>query len=200
LEPPLETDSGQLVGYARVSTADQSLELQIAALERYGVPTENIWKEKRSALAKRVQLERCIAFLEPGDTLVVWKLDRFARSTLDLYQRLGALQQRGIKFVSLTDNIDMSTASGRLLFGVLAALAEFERDLIAERTKAGVRRKMEGGWRPGPEIKFTQEMRDHAQRLRDKGHTAPQIIDALSKRYKVKVSRRSIYLRTTRKP
>ena len=81
---------------------------------------------------------------------------------------------------------------------VLAALAEFERDLISERTSAGMQRKLATGWRPGPKAKFTPAMIKEAQRLRDKGHSAPEIIDAMKKKHKVKLSPRSIYLRTER--
>lgn len=192
------SENAQLVGYARVSTSDQSVAMQLEALTKYGVPVENIWQEKKSAGRRRVKLEQCLKYLEEGDTLVVWKMDRFARSMLDLLSKLKNLDDRGVKFVSLTESIDTRTPGGRLLVHVLAALAEFERDLIAERTSAGMQRKLATGWRPGPKPKFTAEIIKEAQRLRDKGHSAPEIIEALKAKYKIKLSPRSIYLRTER--
>ena len=189
-----------LVGYARVSTSEQSLEMQTAALEKFGVDPSRIWSEKRSATSqRRPMLEECLRFLAPGDTLVVWKLDRFARSTLDLLTRLEKLEARGIKFVSLTEKIETTTPGGRLLVGVLALLAQFERDLVTERTASGMaaKREREPDWVPGPTRKLTGAALKFAQSKREQGWTAPQIIDALqAEPYKIKVSARTIYLRT----
>ncbi len=188
-----------LVGYARVSTAEQSLDMQIAALEKFGVEPGRIWSEKRSATSqKRPQTEQCLNFMTSGDTLVVWKLDRFARSTLDLLTRLEKLEARGIKFVSLTEKIETTTPGGRLLVGVLALLAQFERDLVSERTASGMKakREREPDWVPGPTRKLTGAALKRAQVMREAGKTAPQIIDALQAEFKIKVSARTIYLRT----
>lgn len=141
-----DTPPGRLVGYARVSTDDQDLTMQTARLLAAGVHPDNLHTDKASALAKKrpgleLALKDCVA----GDTLVVWKLDRFGRSVLDLLTRIKALQDRGVGFRSLTDNIDTNTPIGNLILVLLSAIAQFERDLIAERTKAGIaQRKAEG--------------------------------------------------------
>lgn len=148
-QPPTtahDTQQGRLVGYARVSTEDQDLAMQTKALLAAGVHPDNLHTDKASALAKKrpgldLALKDCVA----GDTLVVWKLDRFGRSVLDLLTRIKDLQARGVAFRSLTDNIDTSTPVGNLILVLLSAVAQFERDLIAERTKAGIaQRKAEG--------------------------------------------------------
>lgn len=137
---------GRLIGYARVSTDDQDLTMQTAKLLAAGVHPDNLHTDKASALAKkRPGLDLALKDCVPGDTLVVWKLDRFGRSVLDLLTRIKALQDRGVAFRSLTDNIDTATPIGNLILVLLSAIAQFERDLIAERTKAGIaQRKSEG--------------------------------------------------------
>lgn len=141
-----DNSEGRLIGYARVSTEDQDLSMQTAKLLEAGVHPDNLHTDKASALSKKrpgleLALKDCVA----GDTLVVWKLDRFGRSVLDLLTRIKALQDRGVAFRSLTDNIDTATPIGNLILVLLSAIAQFERDLIAERTKAGIaQRKSEG--------------------------------------------------------
>lgn len=141
-----DTPPGRLIGYARVSTEDQDLTMQTAKLLAAGVHPDNLHTDKASALSrKRPGLELALKDCVEGDTLVVWKLDRFGRSVLDLLTRIKALQDRGVGFRSLTDNIDTATPIGNLILVLLSAIAQFERDLIAERTKAGIaQRKSEG--------------------------------------------------------
>ena len=118
-----------LIGYARVSTADQKLDLQNDALTKAGC--ERIFTDTASgAKAARTGLEQALAFARKGDTLVVWKLDRLGRSLCHLVETLAALRGRGIAFRSLQESIDTTTSGGKLVFHVFAALAEFERDLI----------------------------------------------------------------------
>jgi DNA invertase Pin-like site-specific DNA recombinase len=125
------------IGYARVSTDDQNLDLQRDALECAGC--ERLFADTISgAKADRPGLASAIAFARPGDVLVVWRLDRLGRSLPDLIRLVGELEAAGIGFESLTEKIDASTAAGRLVFHVFAALAEFERNLIRERTHAGL--------------------------------------------------------------
>ncbi|QIL78149.1 recombinase family protein (plasmid) [Hymenobacter sp. HDW8] len=126
------------IGYARVSTRDQNLELQLDALTKAGC--ETIYQEKVSggASASRPELERLLTQLRPGDTLYIYKLDRLGRSLKHLLQVVGDLQQRGVGLVSLTDAINTTSAQGRLVFNLFASLAEFERELIRERTHAGL--------------------------------------------------------------
>jgi DNA invertase Pin-like site-specific DNA recombinase len=125
------------IGYARVSTPDQNPQLQIDALEAAGV--DEVVVEKGSGKNRnRPSLEALLARLREGDTLVVWKLDRLGRSVTDLENIVvKELGQRGVAFVSLTDGFDTTTNGGRLLFHILGAVAEFERDLIAERVARG---------------------------------------------------------------
>lgn len=126
------------VGYARVSTDDQSIALQLDALKRAGC--ECIFEDEGiSGLAvSRPALNRALCTLQRGDTLVTWKLDRLGRSLAHLISLISDLERRGIAFHSLSEAIDTSTAGGRLIFHVMGALAEFERTLISERTKAGI--------------------------------------------------------------
>ena len=126
-----------LVGYARVSTQDQNLDLQIDALTKAGC--EKMFDDKISGTrAVRPGLDKALEILREGDTLVVWKLDRLGRSVKHLVDLVGELHQRGVNFKSLTDSIDTGTASGRFFFHVMASLAEMERELTVERTKAGL--------------------------------------------------------------
>src|SRR3954466_14290904 len=126
-----------LIGYARVSTADQNLELQLDALKEAGC--RRVFEETASGANKiRPQLRDALDFLQPGDTLVVWKLDRLARSVQQLIEIIEQLHQRGCGFKSLTEAIDTTTAGGRLIFHIFGALAEFERGVIRERTLAGL--------------------------------------------------------------
>ena len=125
------------IGYARVSTTDQKMDLQIDGLNQAGC--EKIFHEEISTRkAKRIELERALEMLRKGDVLIVWKLDRIARSLKELIQILEHVQKKGADFKSLNDPIDTTSASGRLLFNVLGAFAEFERDIIRERTMAGL--------------------------------------------------------------
>ena len=140
-----------LIGYARVSTQDQSLELQQAALIKAGC--QKIFEDKMSGTrTDRLGLNKALEILREGDTLVVWKLDRLGRSVKQLVDLVSEIHRQGIQFKSLTDAIDTGTPSGRFFFHVMASLAKMERELIIERTRAGleVARKLgrKGGRRP----------------------------------------------------
>jgi len=126
------------IGYARVSTHEQNKELQTDALTKAGC--ERIFSDEgvSGAKAERKGLSEALAFLRPGDVFVVWKLDRAGRSLIHLIDLLKGLKERGVEFVSLTEAIDTTTAGGKLIFHLMGALAEFERDLIRERTHAGL--------------------------------------------------------------
>ena len=130
--------TGKQIGYARVSTPEQCLDLQLNALKATGC--DQIFEDHGVTGDKtaRPGLDQTLAALEPGDCLVVWKLDRLGRSLRHLTETLQSLAERDIGFRSLQDAIDTTTAGGRLYFHIMAALAEFERDLISERTKAGM--------------------------------------------------------------
>jgi DNA invertase Pin-like site-specific DNA recombinase len=125
-----------LIGYARVSTQDQQLHLQLDDLNRAGC--ERVFQEKVSSGKVRPQLQLLVDSLRIGDTVVVWKLDRLGRSLKELITLINDFQLKGVGFRSLNDAIDTTTAQGRLVFNLFASLAEFERDLIRERTRAGL--------------------------------------------------------------
>jgi DNA invertase Pin-like site-specific DNA recombinase len=142
---------GTSVGYARVSTLDQKPELQLDALKTNGCA--KLFVERASgAKEERPQLLAALDYLRPGDTLVVWKLDRLARSMKQLIETVDELKARGIGFRSLTEAIDATTAAGELFFHIFGALAQFERSVIRERTNAGLKaalaRGRKGGRRP----------------------------------------------------
>lgn len=137
-------------GYARVSKQDQNLILQLDALKAFGV--DRVFEEKITGTKKdRPELDKLLGQLRPGDTVVVWKLDRIGRSFKHLIDLVNHFGDNGIQFVSLKENIDTTTATGKLIFAIFAGLAEFERDMIVERTKAGLesaRARGRNGGRP----------------------------------------------------
>lgn len=133
-----------LVGYARVSTQDQNPALQHDALTAAGC--EKVFTEKASGAQRdRPELGAAIAYMRAGDSLVVWKLDRLARSLPQLIETVAHLEAEGIGFRSLTETIDTTTAGGKLIFHVFGALAEFERSVIRERTRAGLKAARDRG-------------------------------------------------------
>jgi DNA invertase Pin-like site-specific DNA recombinase len=129
--------TGQLVAYSRVSTADQDASLQADALAKYGC-TEFFTDTASGATVDRVELEACVRHLRKGDTLVIWRLDRLGRSLKHLLEIVAELKAKDVALVSLTEALDTSTPSGRLMLNVFGSLAEFERELIRERTIAGL--------------------------------------------------------------
>ena len=127
------------IGYSRVSTTDQCLDLQIAALEKAGCSPENIFCDHMSgSKMDRPGLKDALSHLRCGDTLVIWKLDRLARSVKGLVDLVAELEGKGINFCSLTDQIDTGSPAGRFFFHVMSSLAQMERELIQERTRAGL--------------------------------------------------------------
>jgi DNA invertase Pin-like site-specific DNA recombinase len=128
-----------LIGYARVSTDEQNLDLQRDALLKAGVSSKDIYTDKVTGVkADRPGLNLALTHLRDGDTLIVWRLDRLGRSLKHLIETVTTLKEQGVSFKSLTENIDTSTATGTLVFQIFGALAEFERNLIKERTVAGL--------------------------------------------------------------
>lgn len=175
------------IGYARVSTDDQHLDLQHDALTRAGCKI--IYEEKASGKnARREQLEHCLKALRPTDTLVVWRLDRLGRSLPDLISIVAELEKRGIGFESLHERIETGSATGKLVFHVFAALAEFERSLIRERTRAGLAAARARGRLGGRKPKFTAaQIRTIKAALKD-----PSVsVSDLAKQYEC--SRTTIY-------
>jgi DNA invertase Pin-like site-specific DNA recombinase len=154
---PNETSIPRRVGYARVSTDQQTTDLQIDALKKAGCDV--IFEESASgSLRSRKELERALASLRPGDTLCIWKLDRLGRSLSHLLELAEELREQNIGLYSVCDNIDTSTPSGRVIYAVIGAFAEFERDSIRERIRAGIRAKKDRGEPTGrrPVLNSTQ--------------------------------------------
>src|SRR5436853_2771052 len=178
------------VGYARVSTQDQTLDIQKDALEKIGC-TKIFTDTASGAKEERKGLEEVLAFLREGDTLVVWRLDRLGRSLKHLLEIITTLNKRKIGFKSLTESIDTTTSNGRLIFNIFGALAEFERDLIRERTKAGLaaaRARGRVGGRPKAQTLNTPKKVALAQSLYDnKDNTIDEICKTLH------ISRATLY-------
>ena len=178
---------GYAFGYARVSTTDQDAQLQHDALTAAGC--YRIFTDTASgALQSRPELNKLLDQLRPGDTLVVWRLDRLGRSIRHLIDQLSELQDRGIEFRSLQENIDTTSPGGRLVFHIFASLAEFERDLIKERTHAGLAAARARGRTGGRPPSLTDDQITTARKLYDQQDmTVAQIGEVLS------VSRSTIY-------
>ncbi len=151
-----------MIGYARVSTKDQIVDMQLDALRRAGVPEDNLWWERKSGVkARRPQLELALTQAMRGDVFMVYKLDRLGRSLRDLMDKLDDLDKRGVGFRSLTEGIDTTTAMGRLLFHVLGSVAQFERDLSIERTRYSIASTRRRGSQIGAAPKLDEK--DEAQ-------------------------------------
>lgn len=153
-----------LIGYARVSTQDQNLDLQIDALAKAGC--KKIFDDKISgSRSERPGLTQSLEILREGDTLVVWKLDRLGRSVKHLVDLVSTLHKQGIHFKSLTDSIDTGTPSGRFFFHVMASLAEMERELTVERTRAGLEIARQLGRKGGRKRQMTTSKIESAKQL-----------------------------------
>ena len=170
------TATGHKIGYARVSTRDQNLDLQTAALKQ--TQCDRIFEETMSgAKRERPELARVLDHVRAGDTLVVWKLDRLGRSVKDLVELVGDLEQRGVHFQSVTDNIDTSTPAGRFFFHVMASLAQMERELLIERTRAGLDAAKSQGRVGGRKRAMTESKLESAKKLLAAG-AAPRDVAA----------------------
>jgi DNA invertase Pin-like site-specific DNA recombinase len=152
------------IGYARISTDDQNLDMQERALRDAGV--SQLFSDQVSGAARsRPGLDAALAALKTGDTLVVWRLDRLGRSLPHLISVVAELGERGVEFQSLSDRVDTTSAQGRLVFHMMGALAEFERALISERTRAGVQAARARGVRLGRRPALTGPKLEHARAL-----------------------------------
>jgi DNA invertase Pin-like site-specific DNA recombinase len=176
-----------LIGYARVSTADQTLDLQKDALEKAGC-TKIFTDTASGAKAERTGLDEALSYVRQGDTLVVWRLDRLGRSLKHLIETITALNNRNIGFKSITENIDTTTSGGKLVFHIFGALAEFERDIIRERTQAGLHAARARGRLGGRPKSLTPKKAQMAEALyKDKNNTIDEICKTLN------VSRATLY-------
>lgn len=175
------------IGYARVSTTDQELGLQLDALKTAGC--DRVFEEKASgAKTDRPVLAEVLTYLRPGDVLVVWRLDRLGRSLAHLIETVTGLDERGVAFASVTEGIDTSTPGGRLVFHIFGALAQFERELIRERTIAGLNAAKARGRVGGRPAVLTPAQVKVARQMQDSGeHSAQSIAEVFG------VSRATVY-------
>jgi DNA invertase Pin-like site-specific DNA recombinase len=164
------------VGYARVSSTGQDLTIQLERLEAAGC--EKIFQEKRSGVdAGRPELKQCLEYLREGDTLLVTKIDRLARSTSDLYRTVSLLTDKGVAF-KVTDDptIDTTNRTGKLVMGILALIAEFENDIRRERQMDGIAKAKKRGVKFGRKLMLTTERVAEIRTLRKSGATVPEIM------------------------
>src|SRR5919197_2353046 len=178
------------IGYARVSTDEQHLDLQRDALRKAGVARKDLYTDKVTGVkAERPGLQAALSHLREGDTLVVWRLDRLGRSLKHLIETVTSLKQQNIAFKSLTENIDTSSATGQLVFHIFGALAEFERNLITERTMAGLDAARARGRTGGrPPLQSNAGKVALAKKLyRDRTLSIPEILKTLN------ISRATLY-------
>ena len=184
---PTASGDGARVGYTRVSTVAQTLEQQNAALADAGV-TKTFSDTISGATDDRPGLTALLDYVRDGDTVVVWKLDRLGRSTLHVLETVKTLTDRGVSLVSTSDGIDSSTASGRMVIGVLASMAEFERELIKERTALKRAVSRANGTKFGRRTKVADPVHvETARRMKADGHTARDVAKYLG------VSRATLY-------
>jgi DNA invertase Pin-like site-specific DNA recombinase len=176
-----------LIGYARVSTQDQTLNLQKDALKKIGC--NKIFTDTASgAKAERKGLDEALEYVREGDTLVVWRLDRLGRSLKHLIETITELNKRKIGFKSITENIDTTTSGGKLVFHIFGALAEFERDIIRERTQAGLQAARARGRKGGRPKALTPKK---AQMVQDLYRNKENSIDEICKT--LHISRSTLY-------
>ena len=168
-----------LIGYARVSNSDQSPALQLDALKAAGCGHIYTDEDLRGGAIRRPALDQVLVALQAGDVLVVWKLDRLGRSLSHLIQIMKQLGVNGVGFRSLSESIDTTSAPGRPLFHIIDALAEFERALITERTRAGRAAAKQRGAKVGRKPKLSPDQINHAQRLIDAGESPRQVAKSL---------------------
>ena len=162
----------QKVGYARVSTKEQDLSLQLDALHKFDC--DKIFTDKVSSVKQRQGLQEALGYLREGDSLVVWKLDRLCRSLPDLIKISEQIKGKGAELISITESIDTSTPAGRLYFNILGALGQMERELIQERVKAGLASARKRG-RVGGKPRVSQDKIDLARRELSEGRTYPDV-------------------------
>lgn len=175
------------IGYARVSTMDQNLDLQFNELTNYGCTT--IYQEKISGKnTERPELKKLLTSLRKGDQVVVWKLDRLGRSLRDLVDLVALFHEQEVNFVSLHDHIDTTTATGRFTFNIFASLAEFEREIIRERTKAGLDAAKARGRKGGRPSGLSPEKLQLALTAQDLHDTGKHSIAEIAKRLKLPIA------------
>lgn len=190
----------RLIGYARVSTLEQNLDMQVQALLKAGVHRDHLHVEKLSASNKRrPKLDWVIASARAGDVVVCYKLDRIARSLMDMLNRIQKLEEQGAGFRSLTEQIDTTTPGGRLMLHVLGALAQFERDLVIQRTRHGVAAAKARGVKFGQPQKLDAKQRAQCRKWKADGKTVREIQGLVKSEFKERVSLQTVWKYTRNK-
>jgi DNA invertase Pin-like site-specific DNA recombinase len=175
-------------GYVRTSTTRQLLDLQLEAMAGAGIADQHVYREQASgARDDRPVRAQVLAMLQPGDSVTVWRLDRWGRSTQDLLSTVTELGERGVHFESLNDHIDSSSATGRLIFHILAALAEFERSLTTERINAGLNAARTRGQQLGRRSVMTPSRQRVVRQMLEDGESVAEVARATG------VSRATLY-------
>lgn len=190
-KPPAELGpNSRLIGYARVSTPDQDVGMQLAALRRAGVQEDNLWFETISGVkAKRPQRDLALIDARPGDVVVVYKLDRLGRSFRELLEIVDGLEKQNIGFRSITEGFDTTTPGGKFMFHMLGAMAEFERGLIAERTRDGMAEAKAQGKQVGAPLFMTAERTAEAEKRLIDGETIAELAEEWG------IARQTLYTR-----
>ena len=177
---------GKTVGYARVSTIGQSLEVQLEKLKAFGC--NKIYREKQSGVdSNRHELKKCLDYVREDDVLVITKLDRLARSTLDLHRIVHDLNEKGVGFKVLDRSMDTTTKEGRLMFSILASIAEFETELRKERQMEGIKKAQDRGVAFGRKPSLSDEQVDEIRQKRAEGALIKDLMAAYG------LSKSSIY-------
>ncbi|WP_273281093.1 recombinase family protein [Pseudooceanicola atlanticus] len=194
-EPKSEKRPNRMIGYARVSTADQNPDMQIEALKKYGVHPDLIFVDRASGgTLERPQFIRALKYSQhPGMEFVVWKLDRLARTLEGIMTVLSLFERRGVKFFSLTERVDLTTPMGRAMLQMMGVVAELERNLIIERTNAGIARAKERGEKSGRPIAMTVGRVEVAEMLLRQGFRGMEVFEKIRDLPGPKVSRAAYY-------
>lgn len=173
-----------IIGYARVSKFDQNLDLQIDALKK--INSEKIFVDKVSGIkSEKPQLDQLLNFIRKGDTLTVWRLDRIGRSTVGLIKFVTELNEKGIYFKSISENIDTSSASGKLIFQIFCVLAEHERNVLIERTHAGLKSARERGKNGGRPKGMTEKYKKIAPLVKASYESKELPVEEIMKAFKI---------------
>lgn len=174
------------IGYARVSTQEQALDVQVIALEQFGC--DIIYKDKISSMRVRPELDKALQSLTKGDVFIVYKLDRLGRSLVDLVNNIDYISKKGAEFVSIIDKFDTTTTQGKMLLGMTIVFAEFERNLISDRTKASLKVLKDKGVKLGTPVRVD---RKKAKQVYNDMHKYSLKMDTILKKYGI--SRRTYY-------
>lgn len=188
-----KSSGGRLIGYARVSTIEQNLDMQIEALRKAGVQDRHLHVEKISASAKRRPVfDWALKILRNGDVFVVWRLDRLGRDVRAIHRTLDIIRESGASVRSLTEQIDTDTPIGGFTLNLMASLAQLERDQVVMRTRAGVAAAQRRGVKFGQPPKLDAAQRGQCRKWKKEGKTVREIVGLVKSEYKIKVSHGAI--------